>query len=216
MEFEQRCNRTITSLPNGTQSLQEYDDCNNTIFEDMTIEFFNLSNWRITRTTFSNIAFYEVNFTNVTFRDCRFRNCSIQDARFDSTSFLNSTWEGVHLESVSLTSSEICGLVAQNVTVQEFIIISDVDINGQDDLNTTNPTLFLQLVESGENATCEKSVDPCEAVQDNRVYRDNFFVAASALPGNLASAVAVYFLRRNYWLGECVCVCVWGGGCGCG
>ena len=202
MEFEQRCNRTVTSLPNETQSLQEYDGCNNTIFEDMTIEFFNLSNWRITRATFSNIAFYEVNFTNVTFRDCWFRNCSIQDARFDSTSFLNSTWEGVHLESVSLTSSEICGMVAQNVTVQEFIIISDVDINDWEDFNTTNQTLFLQLVGSGGNATCERSVDPCEQVQDYRVYRDNFFVAASALPGNLASAVAVYFLRRNYWLGE--------------
>ena len=168
----------------------------------MTMEFFNLNNWRITEATFNNVIFHNVSFTNVTFRDCRFRNCSIQDAGFDSTSFLNSTWENVYLESVSLTSSEICGLVAENVSVREFLILSNVDINHRENFNTTNTTLFLQLVESEENGTCERYVDPCGEVQDYRVYRDNFFVAASALPGNLVSAVAVYFLRRNYWLGE--------------
>ena len=48
---------------------------------------------------------------------------------------------------------------------------------------------------SGEEVECE------EGEESGRLYRDLFLVAAAASPGNIASAIAVYFMRRNYWMG---------------
>ena len=218
MDFEAFCTQNVSTPPD---SLQLYDGCHNTTFEGVTFESFGLSNWRISA-TFSNVTFHEVNFTNVVFKDCEFRNCKIRQVRFNSTYLVNSIWEDVALESVTFSSSDVCGLVAQNTSVEGLLTMSNVDVNGRRISNETqvNRTLFLQLVESDSNATCLNSNGygdvKCGEVDDNRVYRDNFFVAASALPGNLVSAAAVYFLRRNYWLGELYGLCMWGGGGGGG
>lgn len=205
MDFEAFCNQNVSTLPD---SLQQYDGCSNTRFEGVIFESFSLRNWKISA-MFSNVTFQELNFTNVAFQDCEFKNCRIQQVWFDSTYLVNSTWEEVTLESVTFSSSDICGVVARNTSIEGLVIYNETQVN---------TTLFQQLVDTDSNVTCLNTMGygdvRCGEAHDNRVYRDNFFVAASALPGNLVSATAVYFLRRNYWLGELCGVCV-GGGCMC-
>lgn len=216
MDFEAFCNQNVSTLP---ESLQQYDGCSNIRFEGVIFESFSLRNWKISA-TFSNVTFQELNFTNVVFQDCEFKNCRIQQVWFDSTYLVNSTWEEVALESVMFSSSDICGVVARNTSIEGLVTMSNVNVSNWRIYNETevNTTLFQQLVDTDSNVTCLNTMGygdvRCGEAHDNRVYRDNFFVAASALPGNLVSATAVYFLRRNYWLGELcgVCRCVWGGG----
>ena len=92
---------------------------------------------------------------------------------------LSTSEDAVTLENVTFNSK---WFESHNFNISTLwtILGSEVDSTCSDDLY---------------NNVISKSDDFC-------VYRDSFLVAASALPRNIASAFAVYFLRRNYCLGK--------------
>ena len=74
-----------------------------------------------------------------------------------------------------------------------------------EECNDHNVSDEMVTMTEGGNVSCDGVKDvkvECEALnEDTSLYRDLFIVAAAAVPGNIASAIAVFFMRRNYWMG---------------
>ena len=178
-------------------SLQEYCGCNNTVFADVVFSQLEISDWGI-NATFENVAFREVNFSNVIFQSTVFSGCSMEDVRFDSVQFIDTVWNSSSLSGIRINSSEFCGYETHNFTSLEEITATTATL--------LNETTFPQLLDRAENASCSRETAPvinCDKEDhDTRVYKDNFFISASALPGNIIAGIAVYFFRRNYWMSE--------------
>lgn len=206
--FKEKCQHNVTDI--GISSLQGYCGCNYTVFQDFTISNAHLDSWMVGQVTFSNITFDNVTFDNVIINSSQFiDNCVFHNSVVKNSKFVQLNWYSVSLESLNINSSVICDLQGRNMTMSHPMVLFNTTLNGvkHNETTITNPSELLVAPES--NGTCDKdmlvSKIDCEISDSFRVYRDSFFVSASALPGNIASAIAVYFLRRNYWLGEYCC-----------
>lgn len=158
--------------------------------------------------TFSNVTFDNVTFDDVIIRDgSQFvDNCAFHRCTFNNSKLVRLTWNELTLDSLRILSSSICDLRGQDVHLTSPMIVYNTSIN-RNYFNMTSITNSSEIfIEDGANTTCNvdqlNSVIECRKPDSFGLYRDSFFVSASALPGNIASAIAVYFLRRNYWLGE--------------
>ncbi len=84
------------------------------------------------------------------------------------------------------------------------MVMNNVTINGN---KIASKSFDTAMFEDISNQNISYDVDQkydrivCRPDEAN-VYRDNFLIASSALPGHVASGFAVYFLPRNYWLGK--------------
>ena len=191
--FKKFCNRNVTLTP--SDSITAYCDCSNTVFFNFTLQDTTLDNCRIKDVTFSNVTFVNVSFINFAFDVVAFNHCHFTDSDFTHTCFNATNFDNVSFSSVGFYSSSLCNLTGS------FVKIENNSLNSGDITYEVFNTLFESVLDL--DGDCD--VDRCykEACEDNsRVYRDSFFVSASAFPGNIASAFAVYFLQRNYWLGK--------------
>ena len=206
--LDEKCRQNVTDLDIG--SLQSYCDCNDTVFHDSVISDARLQSWMVGGVTFSNMTFTNVIFDNVVMSSSLFmNNCTFRNSTLKDSKFVKLTWREVSLESLSMSSSVVCGLQGLNVSLDDSVAVYNTSINGVPFNETSNisSSHFLELLDTSTNSTCssallDSKID-CQKPDSFAVYRDSFFVSASALPGNIASAIAVYFLRRNYWLGKC-------------
>lgn len=208
--FDKFCFNNVTGI--NSSVITEYCGCSGTVFQDSFISGLELHNWRVRDAVFNGVTFESVVFSDVSFVNTTFTNNSLFiNCTFDNSQILNSFFDGVSFDSLSVFDSQFCGVVSTNATtVQGSLNFSNISIN-----NVNQTTISVKLVElfmpdsaSVHNNSCaagtvsEWSIQCPRKVDDFRVYRDSFFVSASSLPGNLVSAVAVYFLIRKYWLGK--------------
>ena len=203
--LEEKCQQNVTDI--GISSLRGYCGCNFTVFQDFSLSNAHLESWMVGQAIFSNVTFENVTFDNVVINSSRFvDNCVFRNSVVKNSKFVQLSWEGVSLEGLNISSSFICDLRGNNMTMGPPMVLYNTTLNG----NLTNLTSItspseLVLAPDG-NSTCDKelleSTIDCERSDSFTVYRDSFFVSASALPGNIASAIAVYFLTRKYWLGK--------------
>lgn len=125
----------------------------------------------------------------------------------NSAHFINSKLTKHSLTDATVKNSMFCGVYADQTLSVQNVTIVNVTVNGR---NVSDSTTFVNSLvnssvgcseEVAENIKNSFEFDcPEEEEDDDRVYRDNFIISASALPGNIVSAIAVYFLRRNGWV----------------
>ena len=205
-EFERFCNNTVNVT--GWSHMEAYCDCSQTVFSDVTLTDSELRNFRIHDVLFSNVSFQNINFDSVVFNSTQFVDCQFYESNFTDSLFNSTQFENVLFHSVNIHSSSLCSMNGSAVEVcNNSLILEEVDVNGdQVDYEMLNTSAFQERVlnrGNGQKCSENKLLRQIQCKPpDNRVYRDSFFVSASALPGNIASAIAVYFLRRNYWLGK--------------
>lgn len=204
--FDAKCQQNVTYFDSG--AFHSYCGCNGTAFQDFTISDVRLESWMVGGATFSNVSFVNVTFDDVVINGTQFvDNCEFHKCSLNNTKFVQLSWNDVSLESIYLSSSAICDLTGRNVTLLNSLSVYNTSINGRtfSNLTTIEDSSDL-LLANGANSTCDGDVLDaevnCRKPDSFKVYRDSFFVSASALPGNIASAIAVYFFRRNYWLGR--------------
>lgn len=208
-DFQALCNTTVVGGTDA-QGLKEYCGCGSTVFSNITIVNTQLHMIKFNEVTFNKVSFRNVSFDQVLFNGTEFIECQFQDSSFTRTLFNATDFSGGLFDSVSFKTSSLCPQSLQDMQVDDFTTLGNVNISGlRADNRTFNTSTFDSLINSdGDNGdskkeSCDLQVQFEEVVCspfDNRVYRDSFFISASALPGNIASAFAVYFLRRNYWL----------------
>ena len=205
-EFERFCNNTVNAT--GLSHMEAYCDCSQTVFSDVTLTDSELRNFRIHDVLFSNVSFQNINFDTVVFNSTQFVDCQFYESNFTDSLFNSTQFYNVLFHSVNIDSSSLCSMNGSAVEVHDnSLIVGEVDINGNEvDYEMLNTSAFQELaLNRGNGQKCSENKllrqIQCKA-PDNRVYRDSFFVSASALPGNIVSAIAVYLFRRNYWLGE--------------
>ena len=164
-----------------------------------------LDSWIVQQAIFRNVTFDNVTFNDVVIKNSLFSDdCVFQTSVVKNSKFVQLNWDDISVDSLSVSSSSICDLQGSNISTS--MKVHDTSINGRwyDDADITDPSELV--VEPDANSTCSKeeldSTINCEQLDSFAVYRDSFFISASALPGNVASAIAVYFFRRNYWLGN--------------
>ena len=207
VRFDAKCQQNVTEF--DITSFRSFCGCNGTVFHDLTISDVRLQSWSVEGAIFSNVTFSNVTFDNVVINSSLFvSKSSFHKCLFNSTKLSQLTWSEVALESTSLSSSVICDLQGADVNLDSPLVVQNTTINGKLFPNETEiSNSSILLVDDGANSTCDGELVgmeiECRKPDTFKVYRDSFFVSASALPGNIASAIAVYFLRRNYWLGKC-------------
>lgn len=202
--FEKFCNGNVTLK--SDDSIESYCGCENTIFSNFMLRDIQVHNFKADNAIFNNVDFINVSFVSVQFNGAGFSGCHFSESNFSNTYFNATNFDDVTFNSVSLQSCSLCSMTGSDVEVEgEGLIFQNVDIDGKkikyDTFNTSRFNQLLNLNESDcavddryEKMVCRPS--------ESRLYRDTFIITASAFPGNVASAFAVYFLRRNYWLGR--------------
>lgn len=166
-----------------------------------------LQHFKINDVTFYNVSFNNVSFDSVIFNGTEFIDCQFSESRFSRTLFNATDFNRVEFDSVSLQYSSICPLNYLDVEVRNFMSMYKVSVGGNmvenRTFNGTSPFDGRVLNASLEGCELEDKHEEikCDPPKST-LYRDSFIISASGIPGNIASAFAVYFFPRNYWLGE--------------
>ena len=188
--LEAFCNTTVAG---SVESLEPYCDCGTTLFSDMEIEDTQFKNLRMDGVIFSNVSFFNVSFSSVVFNGTQFTDgCQFIESNISSSYFNATFFENITLDSVTIESSLLCSMNGSGLKV-----VSSTRLNAS---MLEEGALKTGRVKCREEDSDFKEIK-CKS-SNSQIYRDSFFVTASAFPGNVASAIAVYFLRRNYWLGK--------------
>lgn len=199
-DFEKHCNTSVTDYP-----IETFCGCRNTIFtgfavNDTVVRNLVINDVIFQDVTFRNVSFESVVFNGTEFEDCQFLGCTFTRTLFNATVFRS----GVTFDSVSLQFSSMCPLNNSEAELKNSMRLYKVDIGGT---FVEDETFSAALFDAALNMSSEKcDIEGRQEIDcnppDYRVYRDSFFISASAFPGNIASGFAVFFFRRNYWLGE--------------
>jgi hypothetical protein len=185
-EFSRFCHH---STPENV-SLYDYCGCDGASFSDQHFSNTHFANFHLNLANFHNVQFTNVTFTDSLLESCNFTNCTMENVVFgERTQMVHVGWYatgfvGVNVTGLSSCEGEVIGGGGGEVGSGEF---------GE----------LVRVLEGGNATSCEgvRQVE-CEGKEEGSVYRDLFFVAASASVGNIASAIGVYFMRRNYWMGQ--------------
>ena len=203
------CHQTISPGEAVTYDLlHSLCGCTESVFDDITISDMELTDWTLKKAVFNNVHFSNVNFTRVELTSSVLSNCIFDRVNFKEVYLDELKWERLSLNHVQFDSVKIC---SSQLTVANggFITMRNVLVGdrvvGMEQLNSST---FAVLAPSADvrcpslsvvrdvNVECE-----IESSEDSKVYRDSFLIAASAAPGNVVSAFAVYYFRRNVWMG---------------
>ena len=203
--FQAFCHKEVGNLSNS--SFPEYCGCSESYINSSIISDTQLKNFVISDTVFSNVTFERVDFSASLFKNTTFESGSFVECSFNHSFFTEVIFNNFTFMNLSLEHSRLCGMLATGST-SDRVAIKDSSINHFSSNDTTQEQLdgaqFIELLNTTNTSQCkgdeEMSLACPKKEDDFRVYRDSFFISASALPGNLASMVAVYFLIRKYWL----------------
>eukprot|EP00731_Ephydatia_muelleri_P012149 Em0006g1043a len=185
------CNNTISDLILGSEELTRLRRCSSTSFKNVTFDHITFTDW----------TFADSLLERSIFDSCVFNDVTFQRVNTTSALFVNGSGTAVLFDTTVLHSTGFCGLNVSNFTMVGSLV-TDVTVNGRP---VSNQTSLLEALREGFPPP-----SPCSApsvgspyttkVDKYQVYEESFYIAGSALPGNILSAFAVYFLRRNYWL----------------
>ena len=205
------CHQTISTGEAVTYDLQSLCGCTETTFDNITISDVELTNWSLKKATFNNVHFVNVNFTKVELTSSTFLNCTFECINFKEVYLDEVRWEKLSLDHVYFDTVKICSSYLLECTVENGrsitmrnVLVGRKEIVGMEQLNDST----FALLTPSSNVSCPSHSDvggdvnvECKSLQDSKIYRNNFIIAASAAPGNIVSAFAVYFFWRNLWMG---------------
>lgn len=174
--------------------LSQYCGCEGTTFRGQHFSNMTLSGFKLTDSDFFNVTFTNVTFSDLYLENCNFTTCVLENVTFESRcAFKLVNWNQTVFSGVNVSGLSVCNGSTSEVVEEENAESGDGGI----------VRVELVTVLEGVNGSCEDVEVKCEEKKRNKnIYRDLFFVSGAAFPGNIASAIAVYFLRRNYWLGS--------------
>ena len=182
-EFKSFCGREVPA----SGPLSDYCGCEWTRFSGQNFADLEISNFKLTDSVFHNVKFTNVTFSDISLKRCNFTECVLENVWFKSQcSFDRVSWNQTVFSGVNTSGLDVCdGKV----------------VEGECGDNCEGVGVDPVTVLEGRNNSCEDGEVECEEKDSSTVYRDLFLVSASSFPGNIASAFAVYYLRRNYWMG---------------
>ena len=201
--FQAFCSKEVSNLSNS--SLPEYCGCSESYINSSIISDTQMEKFLISGAVFSNVTFERVDFSSSSFKNTTFESGSFVECSFNFSAFTQVIFKNFTFINLSLEHSRLCGVFATGST-SNSVAVKDSSINhfsSNDTIPNLDGTRFIEMLNTTNTSQCEgeeKSIECPKKEDDFRVYRDSFFISASALPGNLASIVAVYFLIRKYWL----------------
>ena len=205
-KFEKFC--SVDYNHTSGASVQSYCDCSQTVFANFALTDLELKNFRVNDVIFKNVSFNNVSFESVVFNSTQFVDCQFNKVNISQSYFNSTLFDDILFKSVAIRSSSLCSVESLVVTVTDSsVTLQDVDLNGQTvsckacNSSTLEDLLLLNKTDGRCSESSLLKEIQCKP-PDNRVYKDTFFISASSVPGNIVSAFAVYFFRRNYWMGE--------------
>ena len=184
-DFKSFCH---TQAP-ANASLSDYCGCEDASFRGLQFTNVDFSNLKLSYSSFYNVTFTNVTFTDFSLEQSNFNVCVLENVRFVSRCSFNH----VNLHQTVFNRVNTSGLSVCDGEVEEGRNEGGCDGNCEDDV--------IVNAQEGGNGSCDNVEVECEETDNSDVYRDLFLVSASSFPGNIASAIAVYFLRRSYWMG---------------
>ena len=194
-----RCNQT--ERLSGPVKLSSYCGCSDAEFVGVSVSNQTIKAWNIHNAFFHNVTFSDVIFDSVLFNNTDFKDCRVVRGKLKDVYFNASKLSGlVFLQSVEIEDDSLC--VSRDSDGRIVLANATADEEEKQLSQVESSKSKTSRLESDGGCELENPASVQCSFDDFRVYRDSFFVSASGLPGNLASAIAVYYLRRNHWLGK--------------
>jgi len=196
------CNQTERLA--GPVKLGSYCGCSDAVFVGVSISNQTLKKWNVHDTFFHNVTFSDVTFDSVLFNNTEFKDCKVVRGRFRDVYFNASKFSGqVSLRSMEIEDDSLC--ISEDSEGRVALENATVDKDGKQLSRVWSSKSGIgnsSELEVGRGCVLNNSASVQCPADDFEVYRDSFLVSASGLPGNLASAIGVYYLHRNHWLGK--------------
>lgn len=175
-------------------TLTDYCGCEGATFSGQHFSNMDFNSFKLSDSIFHNVTFTNATFSDLSLEKCNFTGCVLDNVTFVSRCSFNH----VHFNQTTFSHVNASGLsVCNNGSVTELVGRRG---GGSGESGDGGIRELVAVLES-KNTSCE-DVKCEESEKSGNIYRDLFLVSGSAFPGNIASAIAVYFLRRNYWLGK--------------
>ena len=192
-DFNSFCHHQQQQSSSKHISLSDYCGCDGITFVGENFTNAEFRNVKISHCLFEDVTFSNVTFSDFYLEDCSFIDCELNNVTFGARSqFKRVDWNQSVFHCVNVSGLSVCG--------GEM-----VGWGSGEECNDHNVSDEMVTMTEGGNVSCDGVKDvkvECEALnEDTSLYRDLFIVAAAAVPGNIASAIAVFFMRRNYWMG---------------
>lgn len=203
-EFNELCNRTVANRSLSGETLQELCPCQYTSYSSVVLDHLTVMNWHAANTTIRDAVVKSGSYTGITFTDVLLENVSIMEAKFQDAVFVGGAWMSVEFRNANLSGVVLC-----DVMLPPSALVINSTINGklvaQAEGEAIEELFGRKESESGDcNGVHYKTNKTCTPLPKNLFenYQDTFFIAASAFPGNIVSAFALYFIFwRSLWLG---------------
>ena len=192
------CNET--TLTSATE-MPSICGCSSVVFEEAIVRNIQLKGWKINDVQLEDISFVNVTFDNVLFNETTFRNCNFESSTFTNLHFKDVYFEDTLFQNMAIPVSSTC-LFSSGST--GLLNMTNVSVRGA---NLADRLVEVRQFQASLNNITSYSCNApnlkvhCKT-DDFRIYRDSFYISVAALPGNVASAIAVYVMRRNVWLGK--------------
>ena len=147
--------------------------------------------------TLEGVAFENVVITNGSFVDSTWSDISFTNATFNNTTFYNvtvvniSSFSGARFIDPTVNGHSLKGLFSSNT-------ISDYFAQNSEKCNLHKMDISLP-------SSCYVADD----VDYFNEYLHDLIISTGALPGNIMSAVVMYFFIRSFWLCKLRCIEAW-------
>ncbi len=206
------CNNTVIDYTTDTidSSINQlFCACPFTDYSNVTFDSITLSSWWSMNATLTDVTINGGRYDDMWYNDVVMDTVYYNGVSFYNGHFVNTTWRNIEFVNVTFNNTNFCDINTQNISFTATTFINSTLNNNisLDGVSTDNLTMLFNsdLLTS----TCDQRIAPptnCitpqEEVDLKQEYFYDFLIASSAFPGNIVSAIAVYFFRRSYWLGK--------------
>ena len=208
------CNRTLSNYTTTSSNINSINRlfcaCPTTSYNNVTFNNITVSSWWSTNSNLTNLMILGGRYDDIWYNDVVMDTVYYDDITFDDVHVINSTWRNVALINVTFINTHLCNIDTQNISFTSTIFTNSTFNNvSLDDLSSEDLSMLFNNDQSLVTSSCdERSAPPTNCIVPqtevdlSKEYFYDFVIAGSAFPGNVISAIAVYFFRRSYWLGE--------------
>ena len=198
-EFNELCNQTVANRTLTETVLTELCPCMSTSYSNVVLNGVSLNSWPAANATIRDTVIANGHFTAMKFDSVLLHNVSIKNAVIEDSVFLQGNWTNIRILNTTFTRVTLCDVYTYDVVISDSIVdgemVKDVLAQLTSGSECEEPDLLVnQTCVSDDSLTCGSNL-----FDD---YQNSFFITASALPGNIVSAFALYYFWRSLWLGK--------------
>ena len=197
------CNSNISNIVYNDSAL--LCNCPSATYHNVTFDLNITSPWQQTDSTIADSTisgeYWWVWFYNVTLEGVAFENVVITNG-----SFVDSTWSDMSFTNATFNNTTFCNITVVNISSFSGTRFIDPTVNGRSLNGLFSSNIIsdyfaqkcnLHKMDISLPSSCYVADDDVDYFTE---YLHDLIISAAALPGNITSAILMYFFIRSFWL----------------